>query len=269
LDDRLSIDTPENILLDADIAGFGTRCIAAILDYLLLLAAMIIIGLLYLQSVPLRDRGETEIIAILVLIQFILIAFYHLFFEFIWNGQTPGKRWVGIRVVQANGLPATVSGILIRNLVRLFDFLPFFYTVGLLSMFATRNTQRFGDLAAKTLVIREQRQVKLKNIREDYTVTYQYIRRTEPIPYYIHIDMLDDQDHRLVIDYLQRRPQLRNNDSLSRLLARQLARKMELTSQDVGSTRPEAFLEHIAYAYEIEQKYPRDQAQDSTPTYEF
>lgn len=257
MDDRLSIDTPENILLDADIAGFGTRCIAAILDYLLLLAAMIIIGLLYLQSVPLRDRGETETIAILVLIQFILIAFYHLFFEFIWNGQTPGKRWVGIRVVQANGLPATVSGILIRNLVRLFDFLPFFYAIGLLVMFASKHTQRLGDLAARTIVIRERRSLTLNTVKEDLTVSYHYLTPIDPIPAHVQIDRLTDDDRRAIIDFLRRRYGLTERERLARMLASRMFTKMDaemstLTFYTVQQA--ETLLEQIARAFEVRDK---------------
>ena len=243
--------------MDADIAGFGTRCIAAILDYLLLLAAMIIIGLLYLQSVPLRDRGETETIAILVLIQFILIAFYHLFFEFIWNGQTPGKRWVGIRVVQANGLPATVSGILIRNLVRLFDFLPFFYAIGLLVMFASKHTQRLGDLAARTIVIRERRSLTLNTVKEDLTVSYHYLTPIDPIPAHVQIDRLTDDDRRAIIDFLRRRYGLTERERLARMLASRMFTKMDaemstLTFYTVQQA--ETLLEQIARAFEVRDK---------------
>jgi uncharacterized RDD family membrane protein YckC len=257
LDDRLSIDTPENILLDADIAGFGTRCIAAILDYLLLLVAMIVIGLLYLQSVPMGDRDETGTIAILVLIQFILIAFYHLFFEFIWNGQTPGKRWVGIRVVQSNGLPVTVSAVLIRNLVRLFDFLPFFYAIGLLVMFASKHTQRLGDLAARTIVIRERRSLTLNTVKEDLSVSYHYITPIDPIPAHVQIDSLTAEDRRAIIDFLRRRYNLTQRDQLARMLAERMHAKMDngvMTFTFYAGKQSEILLEQIARAFEVRDK---------------
>jgi uncharacterized RDD family membrane protein YckC len=257
LDDRLSIDTPENILLDADIAGFGTRCIAAILDYLLLLVAMIIIGLLYLQSVPIRDRDETGTLAIVVLLQFVLIAFYHLFFEFIWNGQTPGKRWVGIRVVQVNGLPITVSGVLIRNLVRLFDFMPFFYAIGLLVMFASKHTQRLGDLAAHTIVIRERRALTLNTVKEDLKVSYHYLTPIDPIPAHVQIDNLTPDDRRAIIDFLRRRYTLTQREQLARMLAERMYAKMNTGLNSFyfyTGRQAETLLEQIARAFEIREK---------------
>lgn len=257
---NLSIDTPENVLLDAEIAGFGTRCIAAIIDYIIII--LLIFGFSYLfeaASNAARSPFDTETPdwwgAIFALVLLALFVFYHLLFEILWNGQTPGKRMTGVRVVQATGLPLTISGAIIRNLVRLFDFLPVFYGFGLICMFATKNSQRLGDLAAKTLVIREGRKLKLDTLRENYNVSYFYIKRTEPIPHYIHIDLLDETDRRAAIDYLRRRSELRDSESIARILARRIAKKMGLSGQDVGNTRPDVFLEQVAYAFEIEQKY--------------
>jgi uncharacterized RDD family membrane protein YckC len=255
LDDRLSIDTPENILLDADIAGFGTRCIAAIIDYLLLLSAIIALSFLYIQSLPIRARDETGTLAILVLIQFVLIAFYHLFFEFLWNGQTPGKRWVGIRVVQANGLPVTVSGLLIRNLVRLFDFLPVFYAIGLLVMFATKHTQRLGDLAARTIVINERRSLTLNTVKEDLSVKYHYLTPIDPIPPHIQIDQLTADDRRAIIDFLRRRYTLTEREPLARMLAQRMSAKMNPeTNAFYTGVQAEILLEQIARAFEVWDK---------------
>jgi hypothetical protein len=81
-------------------------------------------------------------------------VFYFVAFEQAWNGQTPGKRWLGIRVVRRGGLPLTLSQVLTRNLLRIIDFIPSGMTA-LTSFFATRYQQRLGDLAADTVVIRE------------------------------------------------------------------------------------------------------------------
>lgn len=255
---KLSIDTPENIVLDAEIAGFGSRCIAAIIDYTILLLLLIVSAVLFTQSVSPRDRDETGFAALLVLIQFSLISFYHLIFELIWNGQTPGKRRAGIRVVQSNGLPVTVSGVLIRNLVRLFDFLPFFYGVGLIVLFATKNTQRLGDLAARTIVIRERRQLTLNTLKENLTVNYWHVKPIDPIPHYVQIDRLTDADRRTVVDFLQRRAEMRSYEGIAQMLAQNLARKMEDETlvQNMRHSPKQAglFLEQIARAFEIAER---------------
>ncbi len=95
LDSNLPVDTPDNILLDAEIAGFGTRCVAALIDYIILTAVLLVFTLLALRSL----RGSAVNAAFLIIVQFVLITFYHLLFEITSSGQTPGKRLVGIRVV--------------------------------------------------------------------------------------------------------------------------------------------------------------------------
>lgn len=76
-------------------------------------------------------------------------------FEAFWRGQTPGKRLVKIRVIQASGRPIGLFESMARNFIRFIDQIPFFYAVGVITMFVTRQHQRLGDLAAGTLVVRD------------------------------------------------------------------------------------------------------------------
>jgi uncharacterized RDD family membrane protein YckC len=255
---KLSIDTPENILLDAEIAGFGSRCMAALIDYTILVILAILVTYLFGRALPTGTRLEGAALAMLIFIQFSLMTFYHLFFELLWNGQTPGKRRTGLRVIQSNGLPLTVSGAIIRNLVRLFDFMPILYGIGLVALFATKNTQRLGDLAAKTIVIRERRQLTLGTLKENLRVQYWHITTVDPIPHYIRIERLTQDDRRMVVDYLQRRSELRDRDSIAGMLAQQIARKMEDHTNEnelaSNSRRPERFLEQVARAFEVAEK---------------
>jgi len=71
----------------------------------------------------------------------------------IHNGATPGKRAMGILVIQDNGIPVTPAASVIRNFLRIADFLPFFYAAGLMTMILNREFKRLGDLAAGTLVV--------------------------------------------------------------------------------------------------------------------
>jgi len=247
--DKLSIDTPENILLDAQIAGFGSRFVAALMDYVLIFISLIAVTWLFIR-VQINDASISPFYYLAI---FFITWSYHLIFELIWNGQTPGKRRAGIRVIQSNGLPVTVSAILIRNIIRLFDFLPLLYGLGLVMLFATKRTQRLGDLAARTVVIREQRQVTLQNIKEDMRIQYLYVKPIEPIPSFIQIDLLTQDDRRRVIDYLRRRSTIADGTGLSDMLARQLAQKMGIDTLAMGrvANRPDMLLEQIARAFEI------------------
>ncbi len=257
LSSKLSIDTPENIFIDAEIAGFGTRCMAALLDYTILIVGLIVVTFAFTRAVPTTAQHGTGWLAALVLLQFIIITFYHLVFELMWNGQTPGKRRTHIRVVMTNGLPLTTSAALIRNLVRLFDFFPICYGVGLLVLFFTRHTQRLGDLAAKTVVIREHQNLTVSSVKENLTIRYYYLKPTDPIPHYIRIDLLTREDRRTIVDYLQRRGELKGREPLAYRLAQIMARKMDYPLQQelrYGLTRDELLLEQIARAFEVAER---------------
>ncbi|MFN8375212.1 MAG: RDD family protein [Anaerolineae bacterium] len=251
----VQIDTPENVPLDADIAGFGTRCMAAVVDYLVIIMLMIAFGTLFARSIPRDFGGDSAVLIVFIILQFFLVTFYHLIFEFVWNGQTPGKRMFKMRVIQSNGLPVTVSGILIRNLVRPFDFLPVFYSVGLVALFFSKHTQRLGDLAAKTIVVREAQSVRLEQVRDDWLVQYMHISRISPVPAYVQIETLSQQDRRDVVDYLRRRGQLQQRAYVANLLANRLAQKMQIPDAHFGSQSAwitaETFLEHVARAFEL------------------
>jgi uncharacterized RDD family membrane protein YckC len=256
-DDRVFIETPENLILEAEVAGFGTRSIAAVLDYLILFGLLFVLFVLFARSLSDSQMDEGWATAIFVLVQFVLISFYHLIFELVWQGQTPGKRWVGIRVVQAGGLPLTTAGAVIRNIVRLFDFLPLFYGIGLLAMFVSPRVQRLGDLAANTIVIRERRGLALTALRDDYTVGYEVISRYDAIPGFVDVTALDEDDRRTIVDFLRRRATLPTREHVAVLLAGHLAEKMGHNVRSMQLDNPrraEAFLEFTARAFELSQQ---------------
>ncbi len=84
---------------------------------------------------------------------FLIEWFYPVLFEVYWRGQTPGKRTLGISVINDDLTPVTLGTSMVRNLLRTVDFLPLFYLAGLITMLCNRRFQRLGDLAAGTLVI--------------------------------------------------------------------------------------------------------------------
>jgi uncharacterized RDD family membrane protein YckC len=160
--DQLSIDTPELVDIEMPLAGIGSRFIALLVDYLIWGAAFFVLVLLSVVILPgigaFSKISEQWAVAIVIFIIFLLNWGYFTLFEAFWNGRTPGKRIARIRVIQRSGRAIGLFESMARNLVRYVDQLPFFYAVGVITMFVTRQHQRLGDLAAGTLVVRDREQ---------------------------------------------------------------------------------------------------------------
>ena len=157
----LEILTPESIPLTLEPAGIATRLGANLIDIAVQVGIFalgaILFGLLSLWARALTE--STVIQAAAIIAGFLLMFGYHILFETVWNGQTPGKRVFGIRVVRDGGLPVDFFSVATRNLVRIADFLPLVYGFGASAIFLSPQYKRLGDMAAGTIVIRE-RQAK-------------------------------------------------------------------------------------------------------------
>ncbi len=146
LDTAYAIETPEGVTLEISPAGPVVRFLAWVIDFLL--RSLIYIGLASVLGY-LGEFGTGLMLVGLFLIEW----FYPVLFEVYRGGQTPGKRAMGIKVVQDTGVPVGWSPSVIRNLLRAVDFLPLAYGFGVLSMLMTKDFRRLGDLAAGTLVV--------------------------------------------------------------------------------------------------------------------
>jgi len=155
--DKLIIDTPEQVHLEFVLAGIGSRFMAVFLDTLIQVAVFVVIFIftLIFATPPLAGHSPMWIFAILILVFFAITWGYYATFETVWKGQTPGKRWAGIRVIKSSGRPINAFEAIARNLVRIVDYLPGFYGVGIVTMMLNRRSQRLGDLVAGTLVVHE------------------------------------------------------------------------------------------------------------------
>jgi uncharacterized RDD family membrane protein YckC len=157
--DQLNIDTPELVSIEMPLAGIGSRFIALLVDYLIWgagLVVLIVLGIALLPALHTFNRISAQWAeAIVIFIVFVVNWGYFTLFEAFWNGRTPGKRVAKIRVIQRSGRSIGLVESMARNLVRYVDQLPFFYAVGVIAMFVTRQHQRLGDLAAGTLVVRD------------------------------------------------------------------------------------------------------------------
>ena len=162
--DQLNIETPEQVDLRLPIAGIGSRFLAVLADSILQIVAELLLLLffaVFLNASELEHFNEVSetahkwLVAGAVLFQFLLFWGYFALFEAFWNGQTPGKRLVKIRVIKDSGRQITLFEALARNLIRVVDLLPNFYLVGLISMLCNRQQKRLGDFVAGTIVIHE------------------------------------------------------------------------------------------------------------------
>lgn len=154
---HITIITPEGVTFKLLLAGPISRCMAWLLDFACIAAtAKIIGGLVGVLGIVSTDFSRAANIVIF----FVLTIGYAILLEWRWNGQTLGKRVLGLRVMDVRGMRLHLSQIIIRNLLRAVDSLPLFYLVGGLAALFSQHAQRLGDLGANTMVIRSSKVVE-------------------------------------------------------------------------------------------------------------
>ncbi len=159
----LEVRTPEGVSFRVPIASPFSRCLALAMDLVVILALTIAL-ILFISILATMTAGIPVIGDALadfatgssIIVQFVIATFYGMVTEWLWRGQTVGKRILKLRVIDERGLPLGLKQIIIRNLFRTLDMLPsMFYLLGGLACGVTKRCQRLGDIAAGTLVVRE------------------------------------------------------------------------------------------------------------------
>ena len=260
MEDRYTIDTPENIEFAYDIAGIGSRFLAAIIDSLVIGAALLIVailvGLVGSNSETTRTASNSVVVAIGGILSFIILWGYYIAFELVWNGQSLGKRAIGLRVVREGGRPITFVNSATRNLIRIVDFLPAFYGIGVIVMFIDRRARRLGDLAGGTLVVKERRGITLESLTAPAAVPIPQPGPAPQQPTLPNVHLLNDQDYTLIQEFLRRRGEL-GNDARLRLGA-QLASGIQARLGLPQGGDAERFLQYAAAEYQL---FKRQQVQ--------
>lgn len=263
--DEYTIATPENVTFGYEVAGIGSRFIGALVDtiiivVLLLLANLLVAVVLGYVADDGGFRGDFEadpgwlaglVIALYALFNFAIIWGYYIFFELGWHGQTPGKRLAGTRVVRLDGSGAGFLEVAIRNLVRIVDFMPFAYAVGFVTMFFNRNARRLGDFAAGTLVIRQQREIRLDQLGHSSQQAFPTLGATpaSAVPAVPNIRRLTADEYQLVCDLLDRQMRGRLAPDMVPRVALALAAKLDAPVP--GST----FRDYQRFLYQIAETY--------------
>lgn len=187
LDTTHNIATPEGVELRLPVAGLGARSLAWLID------AFIKFFLLIVLSIVLNLAGGAGM-GLQLLAAFIVLWFYNVLFEVYYHGATPGKRALGLRVMNENGTPVGWSGSLIRNLIRAVDTLPGTYLFGCISVLMTRQFQRLGDLAAGTIVVHQGRQAAISASSQ-----------VDPVPVKVPLSLAEQQ---AIVSFGERAPRI-------------------------------------------------------------
>jgi uncharacterized RDD family membrane protein YckC len=156
-DEQLHITGLTGVELNLSIAGPGSRSYAFLIDWhirVLLAVAWMLAVWVFLKYAGLLGAGFRQHYAVLTFWPAVLIyLLYHPVLELLMRGHTPGKRMAGVRLVMRNGSTPGASAILIRNIFRIIDGLPFLYLVGLIACLVSAQRLRIGDMAAGTVLV--------------------------------------------------------------------------------------------------------------------
>jgi uncharacterized RDD family membrane protein YckC len=251
---RITLQTPESVELEFTLAGIGNRAYALLIDYLvwgLILIGFLITWLIF--STQLADAigisvGGTEQVslwlqAIQILISFFIYVGYFVFFEALWQGQTPGKRYVKIRVIRDDGRPAGLQQATLRALLRPVDD-TFFLGVFLIAL--GKREKRLGDWVAGTLVIQEERPIASAS----FPVSEQAQALANELQMEADLSRLLPEDFAVIREYLQRSGAMTTQAKaeLSRELAHQV--KEVIALEKLPKVTAHLFLEAVYLAYQ-------------------
>ncbi len=225
--DKLTLETPEQLEINYSIARLGSRFIAALWDsfFIVCLEVLLVFGtfLIVNQLGGFESNLANWIVGGMIFMVFAILWGYYVIFELLWNGQSPGKRLVGIRTVRQNGAPIGLSESAIRNVVRIIDFLPVAYGFGVITMFVDLQSRRLGDFAGGTLVVHDKLVVSLETLGKQVTTDSRLLEPVIP-----NLERLEETEIEAVRRFLQRRTTLQNDIQLAAQLAQRLRTKLEI-----------------------------------------
>jgi uncharacterized RDD family membrane protein YckC len=244
VDRTLDVRTPESIAFSYELAGLGSRFLAVLVDQAIQIVTLIAIfaGIILAGSRVATSRvapvlsqkvAESIGIAILVVIVFVVLFGYFIVFEAAWNGQTPGKKLLGLRVVRDGGYPIDFGASLIRNLIRIGEWILGYYILAAISALLSPENKRLGDLAAGTIVVRDARLAAPRDVTR---------RRDEPV--YVATAYLTGEERALIKRFLERRNEL-GADRRKELAAQLAARIRERMPVELAQMDDESLLERL------------------------
>lgn len=248
---RVTLQTPESVELEFTLAGIGNRAFAVLIDYIVLFLTLtmfwIVWGILSIQIVNSFDNVNKIglwLLAIAFLLNFFVYVGYFVFFEVIWQGQTPGKRYAKIRVIRDDGRRVSIQQATLRALLRTIDDTLF---IGAFLIILGSREKRLGDLVAGTIVIQEEYVVAALN----FPISQQAQKLATDLPQMANLSLLLPDDFAAIREYLQRRGEMTSKarSELSLKMARQVRSAIDLANLPEGLTA-DVFLEAVYLAYQ-------------------
>ena len=263
----LIIETPERVPLHFALASIGNRFLACALDHALqamVLLLIVLTGAIIANATSASleraiDSAPKWVYAAMIIALFLTFAGYFAFFEWIWSGQTPGKRWMRLRVIREDGRPITFWEASVRNLIRSLDMMPgAFYSIGLICVFMNSRDQRVGDMVAGTVVVRE-REAEAPPFSQVFAspVSDPALRRSfKPVDFTANINSLTEAEIQVVETFLRRRWDLSDvpRQWMAWRVALPILYKLRQT-YDLATFTYEGFLEELLHRYLREHRF--------------
>ncbi|MDT0676236.1 RDD family protein [Autumnicola musiva] len=230
--DNFQIETAQNISINQNVAGVGERIVAFIVDSFILVLYGIFMGLI-ISGTNLDRGGDMMYYLVLGLPIFL----YYLLWETFWNGQTPGKAAMQIRVVMEDGSRPSFANYLIRWLLRFVDISLTSGAVAVVVILLNGKGQRLGDIAARTTVITEKRKIGISStlavdLPKDYT------------PKYPQVTVLKDADVQ-EIKGIFRKAKINGNHQVILMLAKKVSELLDVEYEE----NPMDFLNRVVSDY--------------------
>jgi uncharacterized RDD family membrane protein YckC len=268
-EETLVIETPERVPLHFALASIGNRFLACLFDHFLQFSTLFLMYLTYawITSFFLTyadissffTEAPKWLLAAFIIFAFFIFTSYFVFFEWFWNGQTPGKRLLRLRVIREDGRPITFWEVLARNLLRNFDIMPFpFYSVGLISVFASQRDQRVGDFFAGTVVVRE-REAEAPTFESVFASPVSdsaYRRLSNPAVFTADLSKLTESEIEVVEAFLRRREDLpeRQRQWMAWRVAMPILYRLK-PAYDLPTFTYEGFLEELLHRYRQQNRF--------------
>lgn len=273
-EETLIIETPERVPLEFALASIGNRFLAVAIDHFIQYLSILIIAWFLLalagmsagEVVDAPDKLFGEMpkwtVAITILALFLIFAGYFILFEWLWNGQTPGKKLLKLRVIREDGRPITLWEAIARNLLRIGDAVPGFivpvYSIGLITIFLSNRDQRLGDIFAGTVVIRE-RAGEAPTFAETFSNPVSdtaFSRVQKRIEFQADLERVTDAEIEVVESFLRRRWDLSDKQRIwmAWRIALPLMYKLK-PNYDMADFTYEGFLEELLHRHHARRKF--------------
>ncbi len=273
-EETLIIETPERVPLEFALASIGNRFLAVAIDHFIQYLSIFLMAWFFLslagisssEVVDTPDRLFLEMpkwtIAILIIVLFLIFALYFILFEWLWNGQTPGKRLLKLRVIREDGRPLTLWEAIARNLLRVCDAAPGFivpiYSIGLIVIFLSGRDQRVGDIFAGTVVVRE-RTDDAPTFAETFSTRLTdsaFTRVQKPTGVTANVSLLTEREVEVVESFLRRRWDLTERQRLwmAWRIALPIMYKLK-PGYNLENFTYEGFLEEILHRFHARQRF--------------